>query len=294
MLNRIYRRPRLGLALSGGGARGIAHIGVLRVLQQAGVPVHCVAGTSAGGVIGAGFCAGMSPDALAQEALYLSNVRHLVRLMDHVPSRLGLLAGERIAAYIISKIGRCDFRDLQIPLALITVDLESGDEVILDRGSVVDAVRATMAYPAVFEPREMDGRLLVDGGLLNNLPVDVPRRMGADAVIAVDVSAPQEYLGDLSEMAGRNHLLPQVRLTMAMVARCIDIMMHRIRAQKLAQYPPDVLICPAIPADVGIFSGFSRAAECIAAGEEAARDALPAIERAMKRRIWWPRAARGG
>ncbi len=294
MLNRIYRQPRLGLALSGGGARGIAHIGVLRVLQQAGIPVHCVAGTSAGGVIGAGFCAGMSPDMLAQEALYLSNVRHLVRLVDRVPSRLGLLAGDKIAAYMTGKIGRCSFDDLRIPLAVVTVDIESGEEVILDHGPVVDAVRATMAYPAVFEPREMNGRLLVDGGLLNNLPVDVVRKMGADAVIAVDVSAPQEYLADLSEMAGRNHLLPQVRLTMAMVARCIDIMMHRIRTQKLAEYPPDVLICPPVPPDVGIFSGFSRAAECIAAGEQAARDALPAIERVMKRQIWWPRAARGG
>jgi len=292
MRNRIYRRPRLGLALSGGGARGIAHIGVLRVLQEAGILVHCVAGTSAGGVIGAGFCAGMSVDALAQEALYLSNLRHLVRLVDRTPSRLGLLAGERIAAYVVGKIGRCDFRDLQIPLALMAVDLKAGEEVVLDSGSVVDAVRATMAYPAVFEPREMNGRLLVDGGLLNNLPVDVPRQMGADAVIAVDVSAPQEYLANLSEMAGRNHLLPQVRLTMATVARCIDIMVYRIRAQKLAEHPPDVLICPAVPADVGVFSGFPRAAECIAAGEQAARDALPAIERVIKRRIWWPGVAR--
>lgn len=136
MLNRLrhgklYRRPRVGLALSGGGARGLAHIGVLRVLEREGIPVDYLAGTSMGGVIAAGYAAGMSPDDLEQEALNVTRTRRLLRLIDPVLPNGGLIRGQRLLAYFEQHIGRRTFSDLRLPLALVAVDLNTQREVVL-------------------------------------------------------------------------------------------------------------------------------------------------------------------
>ncbi len=284
-ISRFYRLSKIGLALSGGGARGLAHIGVLKVLKREGIPIHCLAGTSAGGIIAAGYAAGLTVEELEQEALRMSRLRNLVTLVDAARPRIGLFAGQRVQEYFSSKIGYKDFAELTIPLALVAVDLQSGEEVILDSGSVIEALRATISLPGVFQPCEIAGRLLVDGGLLNNLPADVPRKMGADVVIAVDVSAGMDDLASFMEEARQSYLLPQVHLTVEMLTRCLGIMMDHIRHQKLASSPPDVLIRPEIDRGIGLFTGFTRAAECIAAGEKAANDALPEIRELLKPRL---------
>jgi len=179
---------KVGLALSGGGARGLAHIGVLKVLEQEGVPIDYLAGASMGGLIAAGYAAGLIPDFLEQEALRMGNIRRLLALADRSLPRRGLFEGQKVRQYLAGHLGDRTFDDLRLPLALVAVDLNGGREVILRDGPVVDAVRATISLPGVFTPVERDGQLLVDGGLLNNLPADVVRQMGADVVIAVDVS----------------------------------------------------------------------------------------------------------
>ncbi|HID87294.1 MAG TPA: hypothetical protein EYP55_07930, partial [Anaerolineae bacterium] len=162
----LFRRPKVGLALSGGGARGLAHIGVLNVLEREGIPVDLLAGTSMGGVIAAGYAAGLSPEFMEQEALRMGQLRKLVGLFDLTLPKAGLVEGRKIEAYLAQHLGEMTFDDLRIPLVLVAVDLVTGEEVILKSGSVIEAVRATISLPGVFAPVRMDGRLLVDGGIL--------------------------------------------------------------------------------------------------------------------------------
>lgn len=270
-------RPQVGLALSGGGARGFAHVGVIKVLANAGVPIDMLSGTSAGGAVAAVYATGMSLADFEREALCLSQWRTVVSLMDPNLPRLGLFSGERVEAYFARFLGERTFDDLVVPLTLVAVDLENGQEVDIREGRVLDALRATTAFPGVFEPKRWNGRLLVDGGLLNNLPVDVLREAGADVVIAVDVGAQMDEMDDLLEQAQRRRLRPRISAMMDTMMRSVNIIKIYIRQRKLAECPPDVLLRPRIPEGIGVFRGFTAAREAMACGEEVARQALPEI-----------------
>jgi len=176
---------RVGLALSGGGALGAAHIGVLEVLTQAGIRPVCVSGTSAGSVVGVAYCAGLSLAEIKDIALHLqwSKVGHVVR------PKTGFLDGSRLEQFLIRLIGDRTFDQLSTPFACAAVDILRDELVMFREGRVAPAVRASCAFPGVFTPVEDQGRLLVDGGLINNMPVSVLREMGAEYVIAVDLSA---------------------------------------------------------------------------------------------------------
>jgi NTE family protein len=278
---RLLHRPKVGLALSGGGPRGLAHIGVLKVLEREGFPVDFLAGTSMGGVIAAGYAAGLSPDLMEQEALRMGQWRNLIALMDRSLPRLGLFEGQKVQEYLAGHLGDITFDELRIPLALVAVDLETGEEVVLRSGRVVDAVRATISLPGVFAPFRLDGHLLVDGAVLNNLPADVVREMGADIVIAVDVGIKLEDLPRLLEAERRRLPLTQIPLIIETLRRTVGIMEGWITTQKLAQARPEVLIRPLVDNDITLFTGFHQAAECIAAGEEAAAAAVPTIRAAL-------------
>jgi NTE family protein len=274
----VYRRRVIGLALSGGGARGFAHVGVLKVLEGEGVPIDLLAGTSMGGVLAALYAAGLSAADLEAEALHMARPRNLIRLVDLHRPRDGLLSGDGVRSYLEERLGRgLTFDRLSIPLGLVAVDLISGQEVILREGAVADAVRATSAFPAVFEPVEVGEYRLVDGGVLNNLPADVVRHMGAEVVIAVNVGMDfydLELVDDPSTPAttriAHNAWRAQ-SLTSATLVR-----------QRLEQARPDVLLHPHIPGDISAFRGFNRAGEIIAAGEEAAARSLDRIRRLMR------------
>ncbi|MEA3345292.1 MAG: patatin-like phospholipase family protein [Chloroflexota bacterium] len=272
---RSRQRPKVGLALSGGGARGLAHIGVLKILEREGIPIDFLAGTSMGGMIAAGYASGLDAERLEQEALRIGRLSHLIEFFDRILlTKPGLFEGQRVQRYLVEWLGDMTFDDLRTPLALVAVDLERGEEVILKSGSVVEAVRATISLPGLFAPFRLNGRLLIDGGVLNNLPAGVVRGMGADIVIAVDVGLKLEDLPSASEERGLP--LTQIPLIIAILHRTLCIMEGWITAQKLAASRPEVLIEPALGDDFGIFS-FNRAAECIAAGEEAATAALPKL-----------------
>jgi len=173
-------------------------------------------------------------------------------------------------------LGERTFEDLRIPLALVAVDVNSQREVVLRHGRVVDAVRATIAVPGLFTPVERDGQLLVDGGVLNNLPADVARSMGADVVIAVDVHS-DEPATPYFKLHPHRYVPNGLAETLDVLWICLIMMMAEIERHKLAQAQPDVIVRPDIPPQITTFSGFRRAAEIISAGERAARDALPAI-----------------
>lgn len=212
--------PRICLALSGGGARGLAHIGVLRVLEELQVPIDCVAGTSMGAIIGGLYAAGYSPAELEEIVVGL-DWNALVRDTPdrrHLPYRrkvddlvyltrwelgltseglrmpTGLVSGHRLGAELrrlgLRAVGIDDFDRLPLPFRAVAADAANGETVVLDRGDLASALRASMAVPALFAPVERDGRLLVDGGVVANLPVDTARAMGADVVIAVDLGQP--------------------------------------------------------------------------------------------------------
>lgn len=211
--------PRLGLALAGGGAKAAASAGVLKVLQQEGIPVAAIAGTSMGAGVGALFAAGYSPDEIEQifsgndwndifndkpARAFLTQEqkdagsRHLLEFTfqeGRFMPPYGLTAGQKLMNLLVSRTlaasfeADLDFNRLRVPFRAIATDIETGDAVVLDRGLLHDAIRASTAIPLVFQPVEIGGLLLVDGGLVNNLPVEVARAMGADVVIAVDSSA---------------------------------------------------------------------------------------------------------
>jgi len=267
------RQTRVGLALSGGGARGLAHIGVLKVLAREGIPVDLLAGTSMGGVIAAAYAAGMSPAEIESEALATTRWRNLAGLVDRSLPRRGMFSGNRLLAYFERHLGGRTFADLLTPLALVAVDLNTGQEVILQEGPVALAVRATVALPGLLAPVEVDGRRLADGGLLNNLPVDVVRQMGADIVIAVDVSARHGEVWRSHSRWAPDAIVETVQV----LGESLSVMACAINEQKLRQARPEVLIRPAVPAGINAVAGYQRAKEVIGAGERAAETALPDI-----------------
>lgn len=276
-LSNISRR-KIGLALGGGGARGLAHIGVLKVFAREGIPIDVVAGTSMGGIIGAALAAGASISDMETEALKVRRRREQIKLVDPKLSGSGLLKGSRVYQYLSSLLGEeLIFADLNLPLAMVAVDFNTGREVILKEGNVVDAIRATISVPGIFAPFVRDKQLLVDGGVLNNVPVDVARELGAQTVIAVDVlpNFPQDRPEE--PLAATPVNIPGVTQSLVEIMHVQMIMISEMTELKLKTTPSDVLIRPASPSRIGLFAGFEHAEEAIAAGEAAAEEALPKI-----------------
>lgn len=272
-------RPRLGLVLGGGGARGLAHIGVLRVLEREAIPVACVAGTSMGGLIGALYAAGVAIERVEAEVVRLSRVTEQMRLVDFELSAAGLsVRGRRIYNMLAELLGEeLTFADLRLPLAMVSVDVRTGRPVTLQGGLVIDAVRATISIPGIFTPVDLGDYRLVDGGVLDNVPVDVAQALGATHTVAVDVlpSYSRNQPGVAPVETGLQlAFAPQ---QFAEIYQVLMIMIAAVTEAQLRQYPPDLLIRPVLSPHVTLLSGFNRADELIAAGETAAVAALPAI-----------------
>lgn len=265
----------IALALSGGGARGIAHIGFLKAIHDAGIEFQYICGTSFGGLVGAALAVGMSPQDLEKEALRISKTSEFIRLLDPNPLRRGFLEGNRVKVYIERLLGgNHQFDSLKFPLKMVAVDLASGTEVLLESGDLLSAVNATIAIPGIFNPVECQGKLLVDGGVLNNLPVDHARATGADLVVAVNV---QPHIGpanlwDFSKST--NRLIPASLISMY---RTEVIRSNRLTEMNLMNNPPDFLIHPEIPDEIDSLFGFRHAKEILEAGELAAKNAIPSI-----------------
>jgi NTE family protein len=279
-LKRLRKRPprKVGLALSGGGARGLAHIGVIKVLERENVPIDLLAGTSMGGIVAALYATGLSAHEMEKVARRISSPRQLLALVDRTLPRRGLLQGRKVMEFLAQWLGELTFDRLKIPLALIAADLNGCQKVVLQEGSVLDAVRATIALPGLLAPLERGDQLLVDGGLMDNLPVDIVRQMGADVVIAVDIATDQTAVILFAEELHRHPLVPNGLVdTLEVLWRSVDYLTREVNRRVLEEYPPDLLIHPVIPAGVTAITGFTRADETIAAGEKAATDALPKI-----------------
>ena len=186
MILDINRRKRVGLALGGGVARGLAHVGVLNVLDRAGIPIDCVSGASAGSIMGAVYCAGWSMERIRQEA---QKIRWHHLASPTWPLR-GLVSFHKLERWIVGKLGDLTFADLKIPFAAVATDLQTFEPVVLRQGRLASAVRASCSFPGFVTPIEIEGRLLCDGFVTDIVPVSAVRAMGADYVIGVDILAP--------------------------------------------------------------------------------------------------------
>jgi NTE family protein len=257
-------RPKIGLVLGGGGARGFAHIGVMRVLEQEKIPIDVIVGTSVGSLIGALYADTGSVLDCEYHALTITQDD----LFDYGALSLmsgGFVKGEKLERFLERHLKNKSIEAMAVPFAAVAVDLRTGGTAVLDRGSAAQAVHASAAIPGVFVPVEMNGRTYVDGGVTNPVPVDVARRKGADVVIAVAIPAA------IPAQTPRNPV--------SVVYHAISIMAAEIGRLRLAD--ADVAITPEV-GDVA-YDDFSRKKELIDAGTRAAKAALPAIRAAIER-----------
>jgi NTE family protein len=234
-----------------------------------------------GGLIAAGYASGMTPDDLEREALAASRPARMMGLAEPGLGQGGLIAGEHLLRYFEQLLGARTFSDMRLPLALVAVDLESRQTIVLQEGSVALAVRATTSVPGLFAPVKAGGRRLVDGGVLDNLPVDVVRRMGADLAIGVDVGA-NGGTGAARWLGCRPGVPRGLSQAMEVLDSTMGAMLGAIQDEVLRRFPPDVWIQPGIPAEVNSIAGYQRVAELTAIGERAAEARLSEIFRLLR------------
>ena len=247
-------RPKIGLALAGGFARGIAHIGVLRAFRDAGIPIDCVAGTSVGALIGAGYCSGVSLEKMQE----IGQSTTFADFGRWTPSWLGLATNQRMEKYLARMTPATTFAELQTPLAISATDINAGVTIYYLNGSLAAPLRASCAYPGLFVPIQYEGRTLVDGFLTAPVPVEGALIQGADIVIAV-------YL----EAGG----IENPRTFVDIISRSFNIIQKHTDVTWRQQ--ADVIIEP----DVSSFAwdDFTKTPELVAAGEAAAMNAIPEI-----------------
>jgi len=181
---KMFKKKKTALVLGGGSARGMAHIGVIKIFQKEKIKFDFIVGTSIGAFIGASYALGQDMEIAEEEALKFKANESLDFL---IPPTMGLIKGNRIYDIMKKITDEKKFSDLKIPMAIVATDIENGKEVVFTKGSLAEAVRASCSYPGIFVPQRLNGRLLVDGGIINTVPVSVARSMGADIVVAVDV-----------------------------------------------------------------------------------------------------------
>jgi NTE family protein len=263
-------RPKVALVLGGGGARGLAHIGVLKVFSRAGVPVDLVVGTSIGAVVGALSCAGVPPQEIERMAWEVGwnkltdlSAAGVVKLLVAEE----LLSTQKMESYLERRFGTKTFADLKTPFAAVAADLRTGEQIVLREGSVALAARASATMPGVFRPVTYRHRLLVDGGIVDNLPTDVAKTLGADVILCVHVPL------DLSRNAPSNVLTT--------LNQSLYIQGQVITQDRLAL--ADVVITPKVN-DVNTFELW-KSTECVKAGEAAARKSLPGLRRTLVSRF---------
>ncbi|MFQ6014970.1 MAG: patatin-like phospholipase family protein [Anaerolineae bacterium] len=271
LARRIARRV-VGLALSSGSARGIAHIGVLRVLEEEGIPVDMIAGTSAGALFGSLYAAGLSLDEITAFTKELpGKVSLRGGLWDfNLPPRSGLIKGKRTLNYLRQYLGDMTFDDLQLPFFVVATDILSGEEVVFDSGPVVEAVRASISVIGVFDPAPVSGRYLIDGGAVNPVPTSVLEEKGADIIIASSV------IPSLEERIHRQQQLREGRSPgfIGVILSMMEIMESEIIGSRI--HTANVLIKPAVEMYSGL--DFEKADELIREGGKAARQELDKIK----------------
>lgn len=256
------RPAKIALVLGAGASKGFAHVGVLKVLEFSKIPIHLVVGTSAGSVVGSLYAYGYSVFQLQEMSLSIVKGDILDPLL--VPTN-GFIRGEKLEEFINKALKNCPMEKLKVPFYAVTVDIQSGQEIVFGKGNTGAAVRASCSIPGVFRPAKIGDKMYVDGGVVSPVAVDAARRFGADVVIAVDVSSEVER----SQPEG----------TMETILQSINIMYSKLASTQLVR--ADVVIRPKV-GHIASFD-FSRRQEAILEGEKAALEAMPQIKKIVDR-----------
>lgn len=248
-------RPKIGLALGSGGARGFAHLGVIKVLKENNIPIDYLAGSSMGSLVACFYGAGIDIDRLYKIATAFKRKYYL----DFTVPKMGFIAGKRVKELIHLFTKGKMLEELIVPVAVVATDLMSGEKVVFTKGSIADAVRASISIPGIFVPEKVNGRLLVDGGVVDRIPVSVVKDMGADLVVAVDVS----------------HINKQAEITSIydVIMQSLEIMQMELVENR--QIASDVMIRPKV--EKYNSRSFTHIEEIIKRGEEEAQKCMPQI-----------------
>ena len=255
-------KKKIALVLGGGAARGIAHIGALKVLKRHKIPINMVVGTSIGSIVGAVYALGVSLKNLEEVALKTG----WQDLANFALSKTGFLEGKNLERVIREAIEEKGFSDLKMPLAIVTTDIESGEEFVITSGDLAKSIRASCSIPGIFIPARIEGKMLVDGGLRSTVPSEVAKRIGADFVIAIDVG----YCVRKGKISNIFQVLFQ----------SIQIIGNEL--SKHERMPSDVVIEVPLGQDIDQMA-FDKAAEIISIGEKAAEAAMPGLLAQMKK-----------
>ncbi|MGG0737887.1 patatin-like phospholipase family protein [Niallia taxi] len=251
------KRPKIGLALGSGGARGFAHIGVIKILKEANIPIDYIAGSSIGSIVASLYAAGSDIDRL----YFLSKFFKRKYYLDFTLPRMGFIAGNKVKELIHLFTYGKNIEELDIPIAIVATDLSSGEKVVFKKGPIAEAVRASISIPGIFVPEKMDGRLLVDGGVIDRIPVSVVKEMGADLIIAVDVANVDNdaEIGSIYDV----------------IMRSIDIMQRELVNNR--EVASDFMIRPQV--EMFNSKAFTDLEKIIERGEEEARHHINSIQK---------------
>jgi NTE family protein len=276
---------RIGLALGGGSARGLAHIGIIDALLESGIRIDAIAGTSIGALIGAGLASGHY-DRIREFALSLNARKALFSICDPSIPISGLMEGKKASKTIARMLEVENIEDMKIPFCAVCCDHATGERYILDRGPVINAIKASISIPGLFEPLIVGGRILLDGGIVEPVPVRSVRELGADFVIAVDLNhfvldrPPEDrrnIIRGLDRIRGKKRGMPDI---FRMMMDGLFIMERNLSLRTLKEDPPDILLQPKI-GDIG-FLDYYRAKDAIAMGRECALEGMERIRMAMR------------
>jgi NTE family protein len=253
-------RPKVGLALGSGGARGFAHLGVIKVLRDEGIPIDLIAGSSMGALVAAFYGAGLDVERLYK----LSRVFKRKYYLDFTVPKMGFIAGKRVKELIrIFTQGKM-IEELDIPIGIVATDLMSGEKVVFKNGPIAEAVRASIAIPGIFVPEKVDGRMFVDGGVVDRIPVSVAKQMGADIVIAVDVSNVK--------------VNAEITSIFDVIIQSIDIMQMELVANR--EIASDIMIRPRV--EMYNSKAFTNIEEIITIGEEEAKKHIAKVKHCIE------------
>ena len=252
---------RIGLALGGGAAKGIAHIGVLKAFEEEQIRIHCISGTSVGALVASYHAFGRPPESI----LSICSTLNLSRILNFTFERGGLFSTDNIREMIHRDLGDCRIEEADIPLAICTTDIETGEQMIFRKGNLADAVCASMAVPGLFVPVEVDGRILVDGGLVENVPISPLAKMGAGITVAVDLSYVSRY--------------PKPEDTLDVISNAINIGIDFNTRKQLKK--ADV----AVPLDLSDYSLTNNADRV----DELYREGYRPMKKKIQRVLWYKR-----
>lgn len=256
---RLFKKKRkTALVLSGGSARGVAHLGVVKVLKREGLKFDLVVGTSIGSLVGAAYALDVPPEHVEKLALKMS----AIDLLDITISRMGLTEGNKLENIIRNVVQNKRFEDLKTPMAITAVDVETGEEVYFTSGDLIKIIKASCSLPGIFKPVELNGRLLIDGGMRQHMPSDIAKKLGADFIVGVDVGFCIKH-GRINSMLG-------------VIMQSIQMLGEEL--SKHQSKTVDLLITPKLGNDIDQMA-FNKAAVIIKKGEEAAEEALPELKK---------------